>query len=77
MLKCSFTFFATALRRATLENRSTQPRALYNTEAVEAKLLVKLGLGRLLGKRWASEVPNQEIYFMFNIMFEPLSSRVI
>ena len=76
MLKCGFTFFATTPHRAMLENGSAQPQALYQAEAVKAKLLVNLGLDRMLRKRQATEVSNQETYFMFNIMFEPLSSRL-
>lgn len=76
-LKRSFMFFATTPRRARLENRSTQPQALYKVEAVKAKLLVNLGLDRILRKRQATEVWNQETYFMFNTVFERLSNRVI
>lgn len=69
VLKCSFTFFATTPHRATLENWSMQPQALYKAEAVKAKLLVNLGLDHMLRKRQATEVLNQETYFMFNTMF--------
>ena len=59
-----------------LENQSTQPQVPYKAESVKAKLHVNLEL-HMLRKRQATEVSNQAIYFIFTIMFDPLSSRVI
>lgn len=77
VLKCSFTFFATTPHTARLENQSMQPQALSRAETIKAKLLVNRGLGRMLRRRRASEIWNQKTYSMFNISFEPLSSRII